>query len=661
MERPPVVDSLPDIGPRSSGPVDRLVYALFLLVATFFLGYLWYYYVTGVGGPTMLAVQMVPAAIVVLVLNDLRHGDFYPNLSQITALLIALVYIAVAVGASYYLYSEFDAIRMIRLGFWNTQDYIAGAAMTLLVLEYTRRKYMPVFIVNVILVLYCVYGFVVPGMFYHPGLPWRRVISATSLEMTTGVFERLPQLGLTLIGSFILLLAALQAFGCIESILKGSARIAQRRPRLLPQAAVIGSFAVAAVSGSGAANAATTGSATIPMFIRAGFPRVYAAAVETASSLGGQLMPPLMGISAFLMAEFLRVSYFDVVARGFAPAIIYFLGVALSVYLLASRFHTRTVGVEATPTDLLDRVNIAAYAFAVLGLIYLMGYLRWPPMIAAQRVFVWLLLFLAVVFVARMLWARRLMPKELVTPFVRLVGIFSVTTSELTILLSTLGILTAGFTITGVPDKVGVLMLRLAEFHLVAMVLTAFVFGYLVGMGLPVTPTYIVTAVVIAPFMIRAGVDPWVVHYFAFLVAVFGELSPPTSVTAAVTSRIAQASFMGTMFHAMGMCLPLLTMMGAIFARPELIVVPGLAQIPAFALVLTGTLGLSLALQGNYAFNPWLDRAVRLALGLLSALALFHPSYEVGTLAALPGAILIVYGLYRSRAGLLREAEVARA
>ncbi len=661
MERPEVLDTQPEIAPRSAAPADRIVFALFFGVAAFFLLYLLRYYMTGAGGPSMLAVQMVPAALVVLVLNDLRRGEFYPALGRPGASLVAGVYIAVAAAAAIYLYVEFDAIRMVRLGFWNPWDYLAGGGVALLVLEYTRRKYVPIFIVNVALILYTVYGYVVPGMFHHPGLSWHRVVSALSLEMTTGVFERLPQLGLTLIGSFILLLSVLRAFGCIDSILKGSSRMAARSPRLLPQAAVVGSFAVAAVSGSGAANAATTGSATIPMFIRAGFPRVYAAAVETASSLGGQLMPPLMGISAFLMAEFMRVSYFDVVARGFAPAIIYFLGVALAVYLLASRFRTRTVGVEIAPMDLLDRLNILAYAAAVIGLIVLMGYLRWPAMVAAQRVFAWLLLFLALVFLARMLWARRTAARALVTPFARVVEVFALTTSELTILLSTLGILTAAFTITGVPDKVGVLLMTLAEFHLVAMVLVAFAFGYLVGMGLPVTPTYIVTAVVIAPFMIRAGVDPWVVHFFAFLVAVFGELSPPTSVTAAVTSRIAEASFTRTMLYAIGMCLPLLLMMAAIFVRPDLVLEPGAAQLPAFALILVGACGVILALQGNYAARPWLDRTLRLALAALALTTLFHPNVRIAAVVAAPVAACVLYGLHRSRSGLLHAADVARA
>ena len=188
---------------------------------------------------------------------------------------------------------------------------------------------------NLVLVLYAVYGYVVPGMFYHAGLSWTRVVSASSVEMETGIFSRLPQIALTVIGSFLLVLSLLRGFGCVDSLLRATKRVALRSPHAIPQSAVIGSMAIGTVSGSGAANSITVGSATIPAMINAGLPPATAAAIENASSMGGQLMPPVMGIAAFLMAEFLGVDYFEVVARGWVPALIYYISVSTSVYLLA--------------------------------------------------------------------------------------------------------------------------------------------------------------------------------------------------------------------------------------------------------------------------------------------------------------------------------------
>jgi TRAP-type uncharacterized transport system fused permease subunit len=590
MVEPAQIGAVTDLPPppRHAQFLTGAAHLLFYVTGVAFLAYLSRYYLTGIGGPSLLAVIAVPLTLCLVVLNDLRHGMLYPRLGAVVPFLIALLYCAVALYAAWYLTREFDEIRIYRLGLWNLHDLAVGGAVAALVLEYTRRRYFALFVLNVALILYAVYGYLVPGMFHHPGMDWTRIVSAVSVEMSTGVFER-P--------------AATRA-DADRLVHPGACRAARLRlHRLDPRRFRARRPALAAHAAAGrgdrilrggcrvglwAANAATTGSATIPVLIKAGFPRVTAAAVETASSLGGQLMPPLMGIAAFLMADYMGKSYFDVVARGFAPAIIYFLGVAFAVWLLAARHHRHSVAPDVGPMRFMDWTNILSYLIAVGGLIYLMGIERKPAMTSAQTVFVYLFLFLTAIFVIRTFLARAWSLRELTRPFLRLIESFSTITAELTILLATLGILTAMFTITGVPTKVGVLLMEGAAINTILMVLVAFAFGYLIGMGLPVAPTYIVTAIVVAPFMIRAGLDPWVVHFFIFLVAVFGELSPPTSVTAAVTSRIADAPFVRTMFAAVVLCMPLLVMMGAVFTRPDLVVEPGWTQLPAFTLVLIG-------------------------------------------------------------------------
>ena len=144
---------------------------------------------------------------------------------------------------------------------------------------------------------------------------------------------------------------------------------------------------VGMVSGSGAANAITIGSATIPAMIASGIPPATAAAIESASSLGGQLMPPVMGIAAFLMAEFLGVDYFDVVARGWVPALIYYATVCTSVYLLAITFRTRVVITKFDGLAWRDVVNLVAFVVTVGGLVGLMAALFLAPMFAALYMF----------------------------------------------------------------------------------------------------------------------------------------------------------------------------------------------------------------------------------------------------------------------------------
>jgi TRAP transporter 4TM/12TM fusion protein len=645
---------------EAARPRPRAVEWLYYATAIFFFVYVFAYYWTSEGGPVLLAVTLVPVTFILFTLDALRVGALYPRLPASANYAIAAVYIALSAAVAVYMHTEYFEIGTVRAGVWSTADLAMGVIMVALVMEYARKRYMALFILNILLILYAVYGSHVPGMFFHPGLSWARVGTAMSVEMSTGVFSNLPQLALTLIGSFILVLSALRAFGCVDSILRGATQIAVRSPHALPQAAVLGSTGVAAVSGSGAANAITTGSATIPAMIGAGMPRVTAAAIETAASLGGQLMPPIMGISAFLMAEFLGRSYFDVVARGYAPALIYVISVIVSVYLISTHYRGRLGSVAAEAMRWSDWTNIGAFFVVVAGLIALMAAFNLPPMFAAIYVFLGVAGALVLAHVIAIVRARSPW-RTLLTPFARFVDSFAGMTADLTLLLATLSIMTGAFVITGVPTKIGALLIEAAGVNLAAMVIVAFFFGALLGTGLPPAPTYIITALVIAPPMVRVGVDPWVVHFFAFFLAVWGELTPPTSVVAAVTAKIADASFMQTLFKSIQICMSLFVLMAGVFTRPELVLEPGVAQIGAMLLILTCTIGVTFAIQAQFARRRVLDLALRVALAAIAMVVLFHPSREIATLACIPIGLYVAYWWVRCRTAPVRARTQAAA
>ena len=622
---------------------------LYYLTAVFFFVYLFVYYWTSEGGPTLLAIAMVPVTYILYTLDALRKNEFYPQLPAGANYAIAAACIAVSIAIAVYMHVEYFEIGTVRAGNFSATDLAMGALMVVLIMEYARKRYLPLFILNIILILYAAYGSVVSGMFYHPGLSWERIVSAMSVEMSTGIFSSLPQLALTLIGSFILVLSALRAFGCVDSILRGASQIAVRSPHALPQSAVFGSMAVGTVSGSGAANAITVGSATIPAMIGAGMPRVTAAAIETASSLGGQLMPPVMGISAFLMAEFLGRSYFDVVARGYAPAIIYYVGVSVSVYLLSTHHRARLDAVVAETMRWTDWMNIAAFVGVVGGLIGLMATLHLAPMFAALYVFLGVAVALAVAHLVAIARARGWSWRAVVAPFGRLIDNFAEMTADLTLLLATLSIMTAAFVITGVPTKIGALLIAAAGVNLAAMAILAFFFGALLGTGLPPAPTYIITALVIAPPMIKVGVDPWVVHFFAFFLAVWGELTPPTSVAAAVTAKIAETSFMRTLFHAIQICVVLFILMAGVFTRPELVLEPGFAQIGAMLLIMTATIGVTFSIQARFTDRRALDLLLRIGLAAIALVVLLHPDRQLATMSCVPVGLFVGYWVARRR------------
>ncbi|HSF21522.1 MAG TPA: TRAP transporter fused permease subunit [Burkholderiales bacterium] len=649
----------------TTAPVARtrlVVEWLYYLTAVFFFGYLIVYYWTSEGGPVLLALTLVPVTFILHTLEALRQDEFYPRLPPAVRPVIATAYIAASIAVALYMHVEYEAIGTVRAGIWNKTDLAMGALMAVLVMEYTRVRHPALFVLNVLLILYAVYGHVVSGMFYHPGLTWSRIASAMSLEMTTGIFSNLPQLALTLIGSFILVLAALRAFGCVESLLKGSKQIAVRSAHALPQSAVVGSMAVGTVSGSGAANAITVGSATIPAMIGAGMPRVVAAAIETASSLGGQLMPPVMGIAAFLMAEFLGRSYFDVVARGYAPAIIYYIGVSVSVYLLSTRYRTRLNVVTVPPMTAIDWANIAAFVFVVAGLIGVMGVMHLAPMFAALYVFVAVGGVLVLAHLVMVMRSRGRTWRALIAPLGRFVDYFASMTADLTLLLATLSIMTGALVITGVPTKIGGILIQMAGVNLTAMVLVAFFFGALLGTGLPPAPTYIITALVIAPPIIKVGVDPWVVHFFAFFLAVWGEVTPPTSVSAAVTSKIANAPFLQTLFRAITICVSLFVLMAGVFTRPELVLEPGLAQLGAMFLITVATVGITFSIQARFAERREIDVPARLVLAAAALVVLLHPDRQLAWFTCIAVGLFVAYWILRRRnVSVIAQAGAARA
>jgi TRAP-type uncharacterized transport system fused permease subunit len=156
-------------------------------------------------------------------------------------------------------------------------------------------------------------------------------------------------------------------------------------------------------------------------------------------------------------------------------------------------------------------------------------------------------------------------------------------------------------------------------------------------------------AVIIVPPLRALGIDPWVAHFFAFLLAIWGELSPPTSLTAAVASRIADASFMRTMFEALKICLPITFMSFAIFIRSDMVVDPGWNQILETLLVAAGVLAITFATFGRFVEANVADVPARALLALLGFVVMFHPDFVQAAAFAVPAAALVALGIYRYR------------
>ncbi len=605
-----------------------------------------------------LAVIMVPFSFILYTLDSMRSGLLYPRLSRQLNYIIIIIYASLALASASYITMEFNELIGVRLGSYNLYDVIFGAIMFFLVLEYSRKRHFALFIVNVFLFAYALYGFL-PGPFRHTGLPLRRLLTAMSVEFETGVFERLPQLALTVIGAFIVFVSIAQGFGLVRSIIRTVVSKAASSARAIPQAAVVSSMSVASVSGSGAANAATTGSVTIPLMKRVGISPRIAAAIETASSIGGQLMPPIMGISAFVMADFMGTSYFEVVARGYMPALLYYVGVAIAVFFIARRFLPKRftsdeltkMGIQKAVSE--DYYKILTFLLGIILLIILMGYYYVAPTYAALTTSWITLIIVSIITIYSSFKVRgegksglRLAIDRFTTSILDTIKRFAGFTSDLTLLLSTLGIMTGLLTITGIPIKIGFILMSIGQGNLLALAGIGFLFGYIVGLGLPPVVTYILTVIVIAPYFIEAGIDPWVVHFYAFFIGVFSELSPPTSVTAAVAAKIAEAPFTRTMIEAMKFAMPLFILIPGVILHPELVVEPGYQQIITGVLLLGSMLIIISSIWSTFSSNPVIDLLIRLALFSMGIITLFSQEARFtifGLLSLIIGVMIVLY------------------
>jgi TRAP transporter 4TM/12TM fusion protein len=651
--------------PRAPGRIRGLVTArnLFLMVALGLSGQLVYYFFTGAGGPVQLATRLLPITVILWALRSYEQGGPYRRLGRWANRVVTGGYIAAALVVLAYFLREYEDLFLLRTGSYNTADLVVGTLILLIIMEISRKVHVVLFVVNLALIAYALFGrYSAIDFFWHPGTSVERLISSSTVELATGVYGRYTQMALTLIAAFLLLAAVARGFTAQSAVIRAIQRLSGRSQRSIPFTAVLSSASIGLVSGSGAANTAVTGSFTIPLMKRHGLSGVQAGAVETAASMGGLILPPLMAVAGFVMAEFLGVPYWDVAMRGFAIGFVYFSALMLAVYLMSVR--TVPAGrVERPRLHLFEYFKTGFFFGSIVALIIMLGVIGIGALRSALYAAVLLLAALVILYIVFKFLRRdpEYRAQRLLTNLRTTVETFADLAWYLVILMATLGIMIGLFTVTGFLLRMGSLLVNMTQWSIVATILLAWLFGWLAGTGLPPTATYVVVAVIIVPPLIQWGVDPWVAHFFAFMIAIWGELSPPTSLTAAVAASIAEASFLRTMFEALKICTPIVLMSFAIFVRSDAVTSQGWSQVPDTILLALGSMAVIYAVAGRFSTDRRVDTAGRLVTVALGAAAMFHPSAAIAAAAAAAVAVLVGFGLYRIRGSSLFQVPAKQA
>ena len=519
-----------------------------------------------------------------------------------------LVLAVLGAAAPAYIIYEYQHL-VLRAGLVSDVDLVVGVLGILLVIEAARRVVgIPMVCVVLAFLAYAFAGPYMPGVLAHRGLTVGQLVG--HLYYTTeGVFGIPLGVSSTFIFLFILFGAYLESTGLGKFFIDLANSIAGWASGGPAKVAVLSSGLMGTVSGSSVANVVGTGSLTIPMMKKLGYHKNFAGAVEAAASTGGQLMPPVMGAAAFLMAEFVGVPYIDIVKAAVVPALLYFSGVWLGVHFEAKRSKLKGIPREQLPqffTLLKERGHLA---LPLIIIVYLLvsGY---TPMRAA------LVAIVLAILCSCLRKSTRMKPIEVVQ------GLEKGARNVLGVLVAcaAAGIIIGVVTKTGVGLKLASGLLTLSGGMLLPTMFFTMITAIILGMGVPTTANYVITSTIAAPALVQMGVPVLAAHMFVFYFSIIADVTPPVALAAYAGSGISGGNALRTGVNASKLAIAAFIIPYIFVMSPVLLMMSGTAAELVLSTVtaLCGMVAISSALIGYLAADckVW-ERLVLVVAGLL--------------------------------------------
>lgn len=502
----------------------------------------------------------------------------------------------------------------MRAGAATLADLWWGAVLLIVILEATRRSLgLPLVAVVSLFSIYGIYGRYMPRIIRHAGVSLDYLISSTAMT-TEGVWGKPMGVAATYVVIFLIFTSLLQELGASDIFLNIANAIFGRVRGGPAKVAIFGSAIFATISGSALANVAGTGSFTIPLMKKIGYSPEFAAAVEATASTGGQIMPPIMGIAAFIMADFLGVPYWTIVVSAIIPALFYFTALFVMIDLEAAKNQMSGMSKEQIP-----RVSRALkegwlLLIPLVILIYFLGVVRYSPMLAGF----WTIISTLVVTSFKK--STRINFEKFANTLDKAIK----ASSTIAIACAAAGIVINIVNISGLGLSFGSILIEIARGNLTALLFVTAIASIILGMGVPSTAAYIILAILVAPALINLGIFPIPAHLFIFYFAMLSNITPPVALAAYVGAGIANANpiktaLLSTRLGVAGFLVPFM------FVHSPAYLMQGSA-IKIFIVVISGISGiiaLAASLE-NYLFSP-LKIWQRICL-LISAFSLIHPS-----------------------------------
>ncbi|MCL7416576.1 MAG: TRAP transporter fused permease subunit [Halalkalicoccus sp.] len=527
---------------------------------------------------------------------------------------------------------------------YTTNDLLIGVALIALAVDATRRAFgnaIAGVTVAAIVYAHSLVGPNLPGVLRHTGMTWEQIARDGAIGLTGVYHDTLMGIGATWVAIFIMFAGIAKAYGLMDFVLDAGRELGSSLHTGVVQVAVIASMIMGSITGSAAANTATTGSFTIPMLKDQGVRDDFAAAIEAVASAGGQMLPPVMGVAAFLMADIIGVPYVDVIRAGLIPAALFYLSVGLAVHLTVVKFGWTTERTERfDPRILLGGVH---FAIPLGVLLYTLVILRYSPLSAGM----YTIFTLVAVVALRNAYVDGPSADTVVETARQSVnGLYrgGVEMAPLVGVLAAMGIIIELLTQTGLAQRVSTLIVSLGGSSLVVVLLLAMLASILFGLGMPTPAAYILVVILVAPGVIEMGVAEITTHMFVFYFAMLSAITPPVAISVAVGSRIAGTSFLRSCLQALRIGAPGFVIPFAFVTNDSLIYWSFPDTLVAFPLVLAGTVGLIVATVGYDGTRTLgvLQRAlyVPLAFGAMFGVVV-HPAVQVVTAIAIVAALVV--------------------
>ena len=499
-----------------------------------------------------------------------------------------VIFAVLSVASALYIVIFYDEL-VLRAGMNTEFDFSIAFIGTLLLFEAARRVVgWPMLTVALFFMFYAFAGPYMPGILAHRGVGVQEMFDHLFFT-TEGIFGTPLGVSSTFIYLFILFGSYLEATGLGKLFIDLANAVAGWAAGGPAKVAVLSSGLMGTVSGSSVANVAGTGAFTIPMMKKLGYRPAFAGAVEAAASTGGQLMPPVMGAAAFLMAEFVGVPYIEVVKAAVIPALLYYIGVWIGVHYEAKKF-----GLKGTPRDQLPKFGKLfmekGHLILPLAIIVYLLVSGYTPMRAA-------------------LWAIGLtlscscLRKSTRISFGDVVkGLIEGSKGVLGVLIAcaTAGVIIGVVTKTGVGLKLATALLDLAGGHLLPAMFFTMITSLILGMGVPTTANYVITSTIAAPALVQMDVPVLAAHMFAFYFGIVADVTPPVALAAYAGAGISGADPMKTGFAAAKLAIAAFIVPYIFVLAPELLMIDATPFTITFACAtaIIGMWGVSVAMIG---------------------------------------------------------------